>query len=182
MTQSSTQQILAQTTVSKSDRITAFQAIRHGQKEDELLKIIQDPTNHYHVKACWILEFYDQVDLALMDNLSSQIIPYLHSLSHESALRPVAKFLSLWLQVHKKQLSLTSIDTPLLNELAENTFEWLISDHKVALKVHSMQILGDLILCLPWIKDALVDILQKEIDDHSPGYRARAKAILKKIT
>ena len=57
-------------------------------------------------------------------------------------------------------------------------FDWMISDQKVAVKAYSMETLYIFGKENPWVHKELQLILEQEISNGSPAYKARGKKIL----
>ena len=61
------------------------------------------------------------------------------------------------------------------------SFDQLIQDRAVAVKVFAMQTVYQLMDFEPWIRNELRNILLNNMQRESAGYRARAKKILAEI-
>ena len=61
------------------------------------------------------------------------------------------------------------------------SFDQLIADRPVAIKVFAMQTVFHFQDREPWIRDALRNLLLENMNKESAGYRARAKKILAEI-
>jgi hypothetical protein len=68
-----------------------------------------------------------------------------------------------------------------LQAITEACFDWLITDTKVASKCYAIRILHLLGNQFYWIHPELKIILEKEYRNHSAGYKAVFREILKKI-
>lgn len=73
------------------------------------------------------------------------------------------------------------LSVPLIDLIIENNFDWLIQNHKVATQVFAMDTLNLWSNELPWVREALVSILQKNINSGSSGYRSHALKLLKNL-
>ncbi|WP_242131997.1 adenylosuccinate lyase [Aestuariivivens marinum] len=151
----------------------------------ELIDILCMVNDKNSCRAAWILEF------VCIDNIYS-ITPHLNkftnNLKHiylDSAVRPVSKICCLIAKAYCLQTSnpIKDVLTQIHKELIiEACFDWMISNHKVAAKVHAMET-----LFLfghennTWIHNELAIILQREFYEQSAGYKSRAKGILKRI-
>jgi hypothetical protein len=135
-------------------------------------------------KAAWVLEF-------ICAEYLYAIVPYLNSFTSnlkkihfDSAIRPVAKVCSFIATDYysKKTNTLQNTLSPIHKEfIVEACFDWLISDHKVAPKVYSMEILYLFGKDSNWIHTELALILEQDFSKQSAGFKARAKQTLKKI-
>ena len=151
----------------------------------ELIDILCKVNDKNSCRAAWILEF------VCIDNIYT-ITPHLNkftnNLKHiylDSAVRPISKICCLIAKVYCLQTSnpIKDMVTQIHKELiVEACFDWMISDHKVAAKVHAMETLflfGQ--ENNPWIHNELAIILQREFYEQSAGYKSRAKRILKRV-
>ena len=68
-----------------------------------------------------------------------------------------------------------------IQQFIETSFDWLISDTKVAAKAYAMEILFELGKHYDWIHPELKQIISQDYSKHSAGYKARARMILKEI-
>ena len=135
-------------------------------------------------KAAWVLEF-------VCAEYLYAIVPYLNTFTSnlkkirfDSAVRPIAKVCGFIANDYysKKPNVLQKTLTPIHRELiVEACFDWLISDHKVAPKVYSMETLYLFGKDSYWIHKELALILEQDFSTQSAGFKARAKRTLKKI-
>ncbi|HEU4790678.1 MAG TPA: hypothetical protein VFS71_13410 [Flavobacterium sp.] len=146
----------------------------------ELIQLCFQTSNKNASKALWILEFvcYQKLEWlsAHLDFFCSQI----KNLKDESAIRPAAKICQFLILSHfkKKEIQLSEKQ---LEEIIENSFDWLINDIKVAPKAYSMRTLYLLGQHYDWIHPELKIIITKDFPNHSAAYKAVAKEVLKKI-
>ena len=147
----------------------------------DILFKIDDPVS---CKAAWILEF-------MCDENLEALIPYLdtfteniHKVYLDSAVRPVAKICEYLTKAFygktpnavKEHLTKTQRE-----RITEVCFDFMINDEKIAPKAYSMNSLYLLGSEFDWIHPELVDILERDFQMQSSGFKARAKHILKKI-
>lgn len=146
----------------------------------ELIQLCFQTSNKNTSKAFWILEFvcYQKLEW---------ITPHLHffcsqikNLKNESSIRPAAKICQLLVVSHFKKME-TQLSEKHLEEITENSFDWLINDTKVAAKAYSMRTLYILGQHYDWIHPELKIIITKDFPNHSAAYKAVAKEVLKKI-
>ena len=143
-----------------------------------LLEMVFDYNNKTSIKAAWILEFVCKEKLEwLLENIDyfTKNISKVHL---ESAVRPVAKVLEMLISACHKNIGLYQISTKNKERIIETTLDWMISKHKIAIKVYSMQTLYYLGLEHTWIHEELQEILSRNILTESAGYKARAKKII----
>ncbi|MFH4964164.1 adenylosuccinate lyase [Gaetbulibacter sp. M235] len=135
-------------------------------------------------KAAWVFEF-------VCDEYIYAIIPYLdeftsniNKVHFDSAVRPVAKVCEFLAKTYysKQPNTIKKTLLPKHKELIiENCFDWMIRDEKIAVKAFAMNTLYLFGKDYKWIHPELVQILEQDFQNQSPGYKARAKHILKKI-
>ncbi|WP_347372779.1 adenylosuccinate lyase [Aequorivita sp. Q41] len=135
-------------------------------------------------KAAWVLEFVciDKIQL-LLPHLD-YFFENLPRVTHESALRSLAKIcelLTIRCYKNKDTLVINSLNESHKNIMTECSFDWLITNKKVACQAHAMLSLYYLGNEIKWIHPELKVILQQHIHHQSAGYKARAKNILKHL-
>ena len=171
----------------RQDRIfVATQVRQHPEWFPKLLEHCFDTSYTYFYKAAWVLEF-------VLEKKPEFLFPYmdfftgnLSGIRHESAIRPLAKICKQMAEIHVSN-TLNNARNILkynnISNIVEASFDWLISDTKVASKVYSMDTLYQLGRLknpkLKWIHPALNDILEKNISNESAAYKAHAKKILR---
>lgn len=149
---------------------------------EELVSICFSPENKNNHKACWILEFVSYEELIWLQPHLDFFCSNLKVLKAESSLRPIAKVVQLLVKSHyKKNENSISLSEENLQDCIEVSFDWLISDVKVATKAYSIRTLYVLGNYYNWIHPELQVILNKDYGDHSAAYKAVAREVLKKI-
>lgn len=148
----------------------------------ELISIcftISDKNTH---KACWILEFVCYEKLEWLQPHLDFFCSNLKLLKDESAIRPIAKICQLLVTAHyKKAETKITLSEIQLQDIIETSFDWLITDTKVAAKAYSIRTLHILGKHYDWIHPELQIILTKDYANHTAAYKAVAREILKKI-
>ncbi|MEE9349436.1 MAG: adenylosuccinate lyase [Flavobacteriaceae bacterium] len=146
----------------------------------QLLDIVFDVDNKTSIKAAWVVEFVCKDKMLWLYNHLDYFTKNMHKAHFGSVVRPLAKICELLVLQNKR--------TPKLNftlkhkqRIAETTFDWLISDHKVAVKAYSMTSLFILGKEIDWIHEELKMIIISNINDSSKAYEARGKFVLKEI-
>lgn len=146
-----------------------------------ILFMINDKTS---CRAAWVLEFVCNDHIEAMVPHLDMFTKNLKKLHLDSAVRPIAKICALISKTYasRQQNPFKTVLTPSHKELIiETCFDWMISDQKVAVKVHAMETLfwfgkeGD------WIHAELTIILQQDFHTQSAAFQARAKHILKRL-
>ncbi|WP_310554875.1 hypothetical protein [Flavobacterium sp.] len=152
--------------------------IQNPHLVEELVLFSFKVDNKLHIRGCYILEkvFEQQLDLSFpfLDLICDQI----NKLQNDSAIRCVSRFLAFLVQDNSKKNYLTENQ---LEQITESSFDWLISDYRVAVKHHAVKILIETGKKSAWIYPELKIILEKEIEFPSPGYKSIVKKFLNKI-
>tara|TARA_R110000868_G_scaffold91812_1_gene254382 strand:+ start:5941 stop:6672 length:732 start_codon:yes stop_codon:yes gene_type:complete len=150
----------------------------------KLLDIVFITNDKVSCRAAWVFEFVCANCLYAiiphLDNFTSNI----NMLRYDSTIRPVAKVCEfIAKECTSKQYN--TMNKMLLQkhreQIIEVCFDWLISDRKIAIKAYAMTTLFLLGKDYKWVYPELVQILQQDYQNQSPGFKARAKHILKKI-
>lgn len=148
----------------------------------ELVSICFSPDEKNHHKACWILEFVSYEKLLWLQPHLDFFCSNIKVLKDESAIRPIAKVIQLLVKSHYKKAENTiSLSEENLQNCIEASFDWLITDVKVATKSYSIRTLYLLGNYYAWVHPELKIILEKDFGNHSAAYKAVAKEVLKKI-
>ena len=149
---------------------------------NELISICFSPEDKNNHKACWILEFVSYEELLWLQPHLDFFCSNLKVLKDESSLRPVAKVVQLLVKSHyKKGENCIKLSEENLQDCIEASFDWLITDVKVATKAYSIRTLYILGNHYDWIHPELKVIIDKDFGDHSAAYKAVAKEVLKKM-
>lgn len=146
---------------------------------NDLMTMALNTQNPFHYKACWILELILEKHISwLLPNLDAfcDVLPLF---THDGALRSVSKICLFSSKEHLKTNEFLSNDQ--IRTITECSFDWLISDKKVATKAYSMRTLFELGKLEPWIYPELKPILQQDAAFHSAAYKAAGKDILRRI-
>ena len=109
--------------------------VRNPHLLKDLIAFSFDVKDKLHIRACCILEkvFELQIDLSF-PNLDF-ICKNLCQLKNDSAIRCISRFIMLLIQVNAKKNYLTETQ---LEKITEACFDWLISDLRIAPKVHTI--------------------------------------------
>ncbi len=136
------------------------------------------------IRACWILEFVAKEQLNWFVPEIKYFLKKADKLENDSAMRPISKICLLIVEsyFYKRDLYLrNNILRKHLTEIAVLSFDWLISDAKVATKAYAMRSLFLISSTQDWINAPLKATLERDINRHTAAYRARARQILKKL-
>ena len=162
----------------RSNRIRVSELILQNQQNFlPLLEIVLDVNNKTSIKAAWILEF---VFIKKPDWLFSHLDLFTKNIKNVhfgSAVRPVSKICQLLIKQNDKTpiLALTNIHK---EQIIETAFDWMISDHKVAIKAYAMNTLYNLGKQFDWIHEELTQIITNNMDKESAAYKSRGKITL----
>ena len=135
-------------------------------------------------RAAWILEFMCGEDLETIIPFLDTFTENMHKVHLDPAVRPVAKICEYLIKAHygknpskiKESLTITHKE-----RIIEVCFDYMINDEKIAPKAYSMNSLYLLGQEFDWIHPELANILQRDFQMQSSGFKARARHILKKI-
>lgn len=149
-----------------------------------LLKIAFDVNNKTSIRACWVLEFVLREELDWIVPHLDYFITNISNVQFDSSTRPISKICEFLAKSYtskketaiKKHLTKKHIET-----IIETGFDWMISDQKVAVKVYTMEFLLLFGQEKDWVHDELKLIIQQEIMNGSPAYKARGKSVLKRL-
>ena len=146
-----------------------------------IIEIIAEENGPISCKASWVLEYVAKKDLHAIVNHLNQFVLLLPNLHLESSIRPAAKICELLMKAyfgkkpHATQIEVTENQ---LKCIAEAAFDWLIGNHKVAPRAHSMTILLLLGKKIDWIHPELRLILNQNYPTTSAAYKARTRMTL----
>ena len=147
---------------------------------DLFFDICFDIDNPDHYKACWAMELIAYEKLDWFQNYLSLICEKSKLLTHESAIRPLAKVVFMLIEADNNNQTI-QLTNEQRQELIETNFDWLINDSKVAAKVYAMRSLFIFGKEYDWIHPELKTILVKDFSEHTAAYKAVSKQILKKL-
>lgn len=148
----------------------------------DLLKMAFDIEYEYHFKACWIVEFVAEEHLEWLQNHLAFVGDHIQNLENQSGIRPIAKVIMQLVANHfdRKNAKIKFTEKQ-LEKISEVSFDWLISNTKVAAKAYAMITLYHLGKKYDWIYPEMRIILEKDYQNHTPAYQATAREILNKI-
>jgi len=175
-------------TAARENRLKAAEYFLVNRNEfDDLLKLCFDTSYKLHHKAAWVVEFVLNDDLTYVLPQLDFFTASLSKLKLDSAVRPIAKSCALISQAYtgKNDIVKKKITEKHKELMISAAFDWLISDYKVAPKVHAMQIIfdfGSLPKADKWILRELKSILEQDLYHQKPGYKIRAQKILEAIS
>lgn len=146
----------------------------------ELTELAFDVADNNHYKACWTLELVYEAKKEWIKDDISKLCDTLSSFSHGGAIRSISKICLFAVEQHYKNAFITPEK---IQQITEASFDWLINPNgRVAAKAYAMRTLYFIGKKEDWIYPELQQILQQDFTQHSAGYKAAAKDILKKIS
>lgn len=149
-----------------------------------LLEVCYEFENNVSSRACWILEFVCAEKLEWLLPHIDDFINNLGKFKQESAIRPIAKITEMLTASYfgrKPSEIKERLNDEILEKIAEASYDWLISDIKVAPKAYAIRSLYLLGKQFKWIHPALIITLEQDYSKQSAGYKSIAKKILKKL-
>ena len=170
----------------KKRREIAYWIVKKPHYVRETLQWCYVPEGELLVKASWVLEIICHSKQDLFFKYMHLFFEQLPNIKNDSALRSSAKICEML--CHKNAMLKYTYFRNILNKderriITECSFDWLITNQKVACQAHAMSCLYYLgrERKADWIYPELINILKENIPHQSAGYVARAKKILKKI-
>lgn len=158
--------------------------VKNPQLLPNLLEIMYMVDDKVSFKAAWILEFAVRQNTAFILPEIDTFLEKLEQLYLDSSVRPAAKIceeLMLAYFAKKPNQVQATLTNKHLEKITEVGFDWMISQHKVAVKAYTMTSLYLLGTKIDWVHPELALILEQEYHRGSAGYKARARKILGKI-
>ena len=162
----------------------ALLVIEHPDLMDKVLDILFQVDDKVSNRAAWLLEFVARENLdAILPHLDriTQEMPKVHQ---DPAVRPIAKVCEYLIEAYyhkdhnKTKEHLKSVHKERIIELS---FDYLITNQKVAAQAYSMNTLFKLGKDYDWVHPELLQILERGYAKGSAGYKARARRIFKKL-
>ena len=152
---------------------------------DSLLEVAFEHEGELSVKAIWVLELVCEKNLDWISFNLPYFIKNISKPTEESAVRSISKICNLIAQDYNSKY-----DSPIklimteehISQMIETSFDWLLSDYKVATKAHAMESLYYLGNKTGWVHYELKMIIEKNLPIESPGYIARAKKVLESMS
>jgi hypothetical protein len=135
-------------------------------------------------RAAWVFEFMCSKHLEAIIPYLDKFTEHLHKVHLDSAIRPVAKICEYLAKAYygKEDTKIKQALLPIHKEkIIAACFDWMINDTKIAAKAYSMTTLFLFGNNYDWIHPELFIILERDFHRQSPGFKARARHIIKKI-
>jgi len=173
-------------TAAKANRQRASQwVLAHPETFPKLLETCFNDIGDLSHKAAWVLEFICRKQLTHLYPHLNYFFGNLQNATKDQIVRPMAHLCELlsiaYYQKKDPQLIDVLSETQKI-QMTERSFDWLISDQKVACQVRAMTTLYFLGTEFDWVHPELQQIIQQNIHCGSPGYKARGRSVLSQIT
>lgn len=150
----------------------------------KVLDILFTVDDKVSVRAAWLLEFVAREDLKVILPHLDRITSNMHQVHLDAAVRPIAKVCEYLIEAyaHKKPHPVKDVLTTTHKErIIELSFDYLITDQKIAPQAYSMNTLFLLGKEFDWVHPELIMILERGYPTGSAGYKARARQLLSKL-
>ncbi len=142
-----------------------------------LLDIVLDVDNKTSIKAAWVFEFVCTEKLEWLFSHLDYFTNQIKKVHFDSVVRPISKICQL-LILRNDKISIVILNQTHKERIIEVCFDWMISNHKVAVKAYTMQTLFVFGKEQSWIHEELILIIKKGIDTESSAYKSRGKITL----
>jgi hypothetical protein len=149
-----------------------------------LLKLVFEVENKLSIKAAWVLELVCIDKLELLAPHLSYYTSNIKYLKFDSSIRPASKicnFLAIANNSRYDNLIKDTITKHQIDSIIETSFDWMISNQKVAAKAYAMNALYLFGKNYDWVHKELKLIIQQNIINESSAYKARGKITLSLI-
>jgi hypothetical protein len=150
----------------------------------KLLDIVFKVDDKVSCRAAWVFEFMCGEKLEAIVPYLDRFTENIHKVYLDSAVRPMAKVCEYLVKAYDSKAEnkiQKALNANHKEKIVEACFDWMINDEKIAPKAYAMNTLFLLGKEMSWIHPELAIILEKDYQKQSPGFKARARHILKKI-
>ena len=162
----------------------ALMVINNPELLPKVMDILFNVDDKVSYRAAWLMEFVAREDLnAILPHLD-RFTKEMHKIHLDPAVRPVAKICEYLIEAyyHKDPNKIKQVLTPEHKErIIELSFDYLITDQKIAPKAYSMGTLYLLGKDYDWIHPELILILERDFHSGTAGFKARARRLLSKM-
>ena len=146
-----------------------------------LIAVVFDVDNKLSIKAAWVLEFVLANKLEWLAPFLDEFTKNISKLYLGSAVRPAAKiceFIAKDYASKNNSIFKEFLSTEHIDNIIETGFDWMISQHKVAVKAYTMTTLFLLGKNYDWVHQELKLIILQNISKETAAYKARGKMTL----
>jgi len=147
----------------------------------DILFQVDDKTS---CRAAWLLEFVARENVDSILPYLDKFTKHMHKVHLDPAVRPVAKICEYLIEAfyHKNNNHTKDyLTSEHVERIIELSFDYMITDQKVAVKAYSMNSLFLLGKEYIWIHPELITILEKDFNANSAAFKARARHLLQKM-
>ncbi|MEZ4839133.1 hypothetical protein [Flavobacterium sp.] len=155
-------------------------AMKSEENLKELISIAFDIHHELHIKAFWSLDLVGEKKLKLLVPYLDAFCEVLPKIKNDSSLRPATRIAMFLAKSNHRKNGIT-LSQEQEHNLIEALIDRLIQDEKVASKAYAMKALFVFGKKHDWIYEELKPILSQDYANHSAGYKAAAKNILKRM-
>lgn len=149
---------------------------------EELIAMTFEVNHKRSIKAAWVLEWictHHDLDYLLphLDIFCTQ----LHQLQFDSAVRPCAKIceqLAKAYNAKKQNLTKTSLKDSHIDLIITTGFDWLLGQHKAAVKAYTMTSLYELGKHRAWVHPELKHLIASSLIHENKACMARGRHLL----
>ena len=162
----------------------AIMVISNPELIDKVLDVLFQVDDKVSQRAAWLLEFVARENLDALLPYLDRITEEMHKVYLDPAVRPIAKICEYIIEAyyHKNANHTKDYLKPIHKErIIELSFDYMITDQKVAAKAYSMNSLYLLGKEYDWIHPELMQILEQGFASGSAAYKARSRHLLKKL-
>lgn len=149
-----------------------------------LLEISFEVTNKLSIKAAWSLELVLKEKIDWISPHLNYFTTHISRVIYGSAVRSFSKicnFIAIAYTSKKESLLKEFLLKKHIDTIIETGFDWMISNHKVAVKAYTMNALALLGKNYDWVHEELKLIIQQNMINESAAYKARGKMTLQLI-
>ncbi|MDV7188215.1 adenylosuccinate lyase [Lutibacter sp. TH_r2] len=146
-----------------------------------LIELIFEVNNKLSIKAAWVLELVCEKHIDWLAPYLDLFTSNIGKTYFESAVRPISKicnFLAIAYNSKTTNLIKKKLTNTHIEAIIETGFDWMISQHKVAVKAYTMNTLYLFGKNSDWVHKELKLIIQQNILNESAAYKARGKMTL----
>jgi len=149
----------------------------------KLLDILFMVDDKMSPRAAWVFEFMCNHNIETIIPYLDRFTEHLHNVHLDSAVRPVAKICEMIAKAYTSRFDnkiKRVLNSKHKERIIETCFDYLINDEKVAPKAYGMVALFLLGKEYDWVHPELILILERDFQQQSAAFKARARHILKK--
>ena len=162
----------------------AHLVLENSELIQPLIKILFMVDDKLSSRAAWVLEFVCSKQLDCIVPHLNDFTSQLSKIHLDAAVRPAAKICEILIKTYysnKNTLLKANFSQKHKERITEACFDWMSNDVKIAPKAYSMNCLYLLGTEFDWIHPELKNILERDFQMQSSGFKARARHILKKL-